>query len=245
MQPMTVATGSREHDASKHGITVMARRVVITVVFLLVLGHTVGAQESPKEVFVDYKGVNFSVKMLDRVPVKITLKHDISHDGAMYTVRNFSQQLGANCLNVYQFDYETVRGEGRADEDKVLTGTYAKFKLLDYLIFRDEKLGWLNARQATTKIEIAGEPYLSVTRIAVQGSRVWLLAVTVRDSDVMPAADLFTFFNSFVPDRMDDGSPDPIFQDDAYKCPAAWSPYVVEAERKAGGDPVHCVKVLQ
>jgi len=40
MQPMTVATGSREHDASKHGITVMARRVVITVVFLLVLGHT-------------------------------------------------------------------------------------------------------------------------------------------------------------------------------------------------------------
>jgi hypothetical protein len=194
---------------------------------------------------VDYKGVKFSVKMLDRVPVKITLKHDISNDGAMYTVRNFSQQLGANCLNVYQFDYETVRGEGRADEDKVLTGTYAKFKLHDYLIFRDEKLGWLNARQATTKIEIAGEPYLSVTRIAVQGSRVWLLAVTVRDSDVMPAADLFTFFNSFVPDRMDDGSSDPILQNDAYKCPATWSPYVVEAERKAGGDPVHCVKDLQ
>jgi hypothetical protein len=57
--------------------------------------------------------------------------------------------------------------------------------------------------------------------------------------------DLFTFFNSFVPDRMDDGSPDPILQNDAYKCPATWSPYVVEAERKAGEHPAHCVKDLQ
>ena len=206
--PGAVAKGTLEYskhadrkqrfDATKHGITVQARRVVLAValvVITLVFGHSTAAQEQPS--FQVYDGEDFKVEFLSRQEIKTSLKHQISDDGAAFTVRRFSQQTGFNMLQVYEFDYDSERGDDKANLDAILVATFKTFNNLQAVKYGDCMVDALKGRQAIGEIELKDHEYTAFMRVAVQGKRVWWLTVTVGDWDTFKPSDVRDFFQSF------------------------------------------------